>query len=75
MGREQLGPIAERLGIPYLDLTDPLREMVARTGKSHCFPDDYHYGAVGHAAAGEALATFVESIWQQSPTQPVRQLH
>src|SRR5207247_6224380 len=72
MGREQLGPIAERLGIPYLDLTEPLREMVARTGKSHRFPDDNHYSAAGHAAAGEALATFVESIWQQSLRQPIR---
>lgn len=62
MGREWVGPIASRLGIPYLDLTDALRDAVARTGRSHKFPDDGHYSAAGHAAAGEALASWVETL-------------
>jgi lysophospholipase L1-like esterase len=62
MGREQVAPIAARLGIPYLDLTEALRASVARTGRSHCFPDDSHYSAAGHAAAGEALAAWVETL-------------
>jgi hypothetical protein len=62
MGRERVGPIAASLGIPYLDLTEALRAAVARTGRSHRFPDDGHYSAVGHAAAGEALAEWVETL-------------
>jgi hypothetical protein len=62
MGRERVGPIAARLGIPYLDLTGALRDAVARTGRSHRIPDDGHYSALGHAAAGEALADWVETL-------------
>jgi hypothetical protein len=62
MGRERVGPIAARLGIPYLDLTGALRDAVARTGRSHRFPDDGHYSALGHAAAGEALAAWVDTL-------------
>jgi hypothetical protein len=62
MGRECLAPIAARLDIPYLDLTEALRAAVERTGQSHRFPDDNHYSAVGHAAAGEALAEWVETL-------------
>jgi hypothetical protein len=62
MGPAILEPMARRLEIPYLDLGTPLQAAVARTGKSHRFPDDNHYGVTGHAAAGEALAVFVESI-------------
>jgi hypothetical protein len=62
MGPDCLAPIVARLGIPYLDLTEPLREAVARTRRSHRFPDDNHYSAVGHAAAGEALAKWVETL-------------
>ena len=65
MGREWVEPITRRLGIPYLDLTAPLREAVKRSGKSHCFPDDGHFSSVGHAAAGEALAAFVQSVLKQ----------
>lgn len=68
MGPAILQPMARRLEIPYLDLGGPLRAAVARTGKSHRFPDDDHYGVVGHAAAGEALALFVESILGESHT-------
>lgn len=62
MGREQLAPIVKRLGIPYLDLTDALHSAVARTGRSHRFPDDKHFSPAGHSAAGEALAAWVESL-------------
>lgn len=67
MGRERVGPICEKLGIPYLDLTDALRDKVKATGKSHRFPDDNHYSQVGHEAAGEALAKWVEDIWSKQP--------
>jgi hypothetical protein len=62
MGRHCLAPIARRLGIPYLDLTAALRAAVASSGKSHRFPQDRHYSAVGHAAAGEALAAWAEEL-------------
>ena len=62
MGRDQVAPIAARLGIPYLDLTEALRVSVAKTGRSHCFPDDSHYSAAGHSSAGEALAAWVETL-------------
>lgn len=62
MGREWVGPIASRLGVPYLDLTADLRAEVARTRRSHRFPDDGHFSALGHAAAGEALARWVETL-------------
>lgn len=70
MGREFLAPMARRLGIPYLDLADPLQEAVAKTGQSHRFPDDGHYSGFGHAAAGEALADWMETIWEQSGVEP-----
>jgi len=57
MGREQLAPIAARLGIPYLDLTGPLQAAVKETGQSHRFVDDNHYSTLGHAAVGKALAS------------------
>jgi hypothetical protein len=62
MGREQVGPIAERLGIPYLDLTDALRDEVAKSGESHVFPDDLHYNARAHARAGSELAAWAETL-------------
>jgi hypothetical protein len=62
MGREQLAPISARLGIPYLDLTEPLRAAVAKNHKSHRFPNDNHYSALGHAAAGKALAAWAEEL-------------
>ncbi|MGH8575236.1 MAG: hypothetical protein ACREX8_22100, partial [Gammaproteobacteria bacterium] len=62
MGREQVAPIAARLGVPYLDLTDNLRGMVAKTKKSYRFPDDRHYNAIAHAEAGEVLAKWVNGL-------------
>jgi len=76
MGREILEPMAQRLEIPYLDLTGPLKEAVAGTGKSHHFPDDNHYSSFGHLVAGEALAGFAESILREAgdrvPKGPAR---
>jgi hypothetical protein len=62
MGREMLEPIAKRLGVPYLDLTDPLREEVARTRQSHMFPDDIHYNAMAHAQVGAEMAAWAERL-------------
>jgi hypothetical protein len=62
MGPEQVAPMCERLGIPYLDLTEALRAEVARTGRSHFFPDNNHYGPLGHQAAGNALADWVSQL-------------
>lgn len=69
MGREFVGPIAGRLGIPYVDLTEALRAQVVRTGKSHRFLHDNHYNALGHRAAGEALAEFAEEMLQTRAAQ------
>ena len=66
MGREWLAPIARRLDIPYLDFTKAVQAEVARTGKSHRFPHDNHFSRVGHAAAGRALASWVEALRQDS---------
>jgi len=62
MGPDMLEPITKRLDIPYLDLAVPLKAAVAKARQSHHFPDDNHYNAFAHAAAGEALAAFVDSI-------------
>ncbi len=62
MGREQLEPIARRLGIPYLDLTDTLVALVEETGQSHVFPVDTHYNAAAHRAVGEALAKWIDPM-------------
>lgn len=62
MGREQLEPIARRLGIPYLDLTDTLVALVEETGQSHIFPGDTHYNAAAHRAVGEALAEWIDPM-------------
>lgn len=67
MGPEQVSPICERLDIPYLDLTRPLQDAVARTKKSHCFPDNDHFSAAGHEAAGEALAAWAEELLAATP--------
>ncbi len=62
MGREQLAPMAQRLRIPYLDLTEALQAMVRRTGKSHVFEGDNHYNALAHEAVGKAMAAWVDQI-------------
>jgi hypothetical protein len=71
MGREQLAPIAERLAIPYLDLTDALRDEVAKTKQSHMFPDDIHYNATAHARVGAELARWADGLLAaDSPRSP-----
>lgn len=62
MGSEWVGPIAARLGIPFLDMTEPLREEVARTGQTHRFPNDGHYNEMAHETVGRVLAEWVESL-------------
>jgi hypothetical protein len=70
MGREFVAPITASLGIPYFDLTEPLRQMVARTHQSHRFPEDAHYNAAAHEAAGRALADWLQSL--DLGGQPIR---
>jgi hypothetical protein len=70
MGPEMLAPMARRLDIPYLDLTASLQAAVKRAGKSHHFSDDNHYNTLGHAAAGAALAEFVESLVDEPRPAP-----
>ena len=62
MGRDFVGPICEKLGIPYLDLTDALKAKVSQTGLPHDFPDDDHYNESAHAAAGDAIAKWVSTL-------------
>jgi len=70
MGPDCLEPIVKRLGIPYLDLTTPLQQMVTRTKESHHFADDIHYRAPAHAVAGQALAQFTDSLLTIRPSSP-----
>lgn len=62
MGREFLEPMANRLQIPYLDLTAAMVDGVRETGQRHDFPDDVHYSPAGHAFAAKAIAAWVEDI-------------
>jgi hypothetical protein len=78
MGREIVGPMTRRLGIPYLDLTSSLKDMVARTGQSHVFVEDrryvdHHYNAHSHEAVGGALADWVEGILSKTSSPPTTQ--
>jgi hypothetical protein len=61
-GDKMVRPIADRLGIPFLDLTPALVAKVRATGKIHDIPGDGHYSSVGHEAAGEALAVWIETL-------------
>lgn len=70
MGPEWVEPIANRLGIPYLDMTGPLTAAVAKTGQSHVFPDDSHYNEMAHKIAGQALAEWIETYWKENPSAP-----
>jgi lysophospholipase L1-like esterase len=60
MGPEILAPMAERLTIPYLDLTDTFIAAEKATGRLHDFEDDQHLSEVGHEAAAGALVPWVE---------------
>ncbi len=62
MGRDYVGPICQRLGIPYLDLTADLAAMVRATKGMHNFPDDDHYNEAAHEAAGKAMAAWIREL-------------
>ncbi|MBN1347267.1 MAG: carbamoyl-phosphate synthase large subunit [Phycisphaerae bacterium] len=62
---EKLGPICKRHEIPYFDLTDAMLQRIEREGKRHDFPNDPHWNPLGHAAAGDALGPWVESLLQK----------
>lgn len=72
LGSAILEPMAKRLNVPYLDLTGAMIEEMARTGRRYDFPQDEHYGPVGHAAAGKALAAWVEAVWAKRADDPLR---
>jgi hypothetical protein len=64
MGKEFLDPLCARHGIPYLDLTEPLRKLVLETRKTHCFaPYDLHYNARSHAVVGAEIARWTETLF------------
>jgi hypothetical protein len=65
MGNEYLEPIAKKLGVPYLDLTESIRKMVAETKRSHVFPDDGHWNAATHALVAKVLSEWTEGLLQQ----------
>lgn len=55
----RLEAFARESGIPYVDLTGPLREA-AQSGELTYFEDDTHWTPAGHAAVADALATLLE---------------
>ena len=57
----RLGRVAERLGVPYLDLTPGLR-AAAHVGESAYFPDDGHWNASGQRLVAELLAEELEDV-------------
>jgi hypothetical protein len=65
MGRSQLAPICQRLGIEYLDLTDTLIASVKKTGRRHDFVEDTHLNADSHRAVGAALGRLAERLIQE----------
>ena len=69
MGKDFLAPIAKRLEIPYLDLTEALITKVRETGRPHNFQDDDHYNELGHAVAADEMARLVDRLLEQS-TRP-----
>jgi hypothetical protein len=70
MGYDLLRPMAVRLGIPYLDLTSPLEEMIRDTGTSHRFPEDNHYNAAAHRVVAGVFAGWADSLLsEQAPPE------
>lgn len=51
-------------GIPWLDLTEPFRAHVARTGELLYFPVDTHWNPAGHRLAAECVTAYYR---QQTP--------
>ncbi len=62
MGNELFEPAAARLGVPYLDLTEPLMGEIRRAGQRPNFEGDDHYSVLGHRIVGEALARRVGEL-------------
>ncbi|MEE3331886.1 MAG: hypothetical protein VX246_13550 [Myxococcota bacterium] len=63
----RLGHVAERLGVPYLDLTPGLR-AAAGAGESAYFPDDGHWNANGQRLVAELLAEELEDVLRDTST-------
>ena len=53
---DQLGQIASRLGVPYIDLLPPFQEATAAGGGPYYFDFDKHWNPDGHAVAAQAIA-------------------
>lgn len=72
MGVDWFAPIAERLNVPYIDLTDKLAAAVRETGLRHDFGEigDDHFSELGHRVAGEAMARWVLTKPQAQSSEP-----
>ncbi len=70
MGLDFVGPICERLQIPYLDLTADLIAKVRETKRRHNFPDDDHYNTDAHEAAGKAMARWIQELVARGVVKP-----
>ena len=64
MGHDFLEPMAKRLEIPYIDLTEPIRQMVDKTRESHVLLDDGHWNGATHALAAKVLSEWSEKLLQ-----------
>lgn len=62
LGEDLFAPVAARLDIPYLDLTDPIADEVRQTGRRHDFAGDEHYNDLAHRVAGEVIARRVAEM-------------
>lgn len=71
MGRDKLAPMADRLGIAYLDLTTPLVTAVRESGRPHNFPDDDHYNELGHDIAAREMSKMAQRWLDQSKASGV----
>lgn len=69
MGPELVAPMADRLGISYLDLTDALVAEVKGTGEGHAHPGDPHFAKLGHAVAGREIADWIETEWRKDESR------
>ena len=68
--RRTLGEFAGREGIPFFDLTEPLR-VAATSGVLPYFADDTHLNPGGHAAAAQALVLWLRgTIASQHLAEP-----
>jgi hypothetical protein len=65
----QLKEIADRVGVPLLDLVPPLRDADKAGGPPLYYESDQHWTAAGHAVAAQAIASF---LWSRTfcPRRP-----